>query len=48
MLIFENLSRHYGAKRAVDGVTLDIPRGAFVGVIRVVAGASSGRSLSSS
>jgi len=33
MLIFENLSRHYGAKRAVDGVTLDIPRGAFVGVI---------------
>ncbi|MGV2981271.1 phosphonate ABC transporter ATP-binding protein [Camelimonas sp. ID_303_24] len=33
MLTFENLSRHYGAKRAVDGVTLDIPRGAFVGVI---------------
>lgn len=33
MLTFENLSRHYGAKRAVDGVSLDIPRGAFVGVI---------------
>lgn len=33
MLAFDNLSRQFGLKRAVDGVSLAVPRGAFVGVI---------------
>jgi phosphonate transport system ATP-binding protein len=42
MLILEGLARHYGDRRAVDGVSLAIPRGQFVGVIgRSGAGKSS-------
>ncbi len=33
MLVVENLTRQYGARRAVDGVSLSIERGSFVGVI---------------
>ncbi|WP_407519883.1 phosphonate ABC transporter ATP-binding protein [Methylobacterium oryzisoli] len=33
MLVVENLTRQYGARRAVDGVTLRIEPGSFVGVI---------------
>jgi len=33
MLILEDLTRRYGERRAVDGVSLAIPRGRFVGVI---------------
>jgi phosphonate transport system ATP-binding protein len=33
MLVIEGLSRHYGAKAAVDDVSLDIGTGGFVGVI---------------
>ena len=33
MLVVEGVSRTYGAVRAVDGVSLQIPRGQFVGVI---------------
>jgi phosphonate transport system ATP-binding protein len=33
MLILEDLSRRYGDRRAVDGISLAIPRGRFVGVI---------------
>jgi len=33
MLVIDTLSRCYGNRRAVDGVSLEIPRGAFVGVI---------------
>ncbi|MFE1599995.1 phosphonate ABC transporter ATP-binding protein [Methylobacterium sp. ID0610] len=33
MLVVENLTRQYGARRAVDGVSLRIERGSFVGVI---------------
>jgi phosphonate transport system ATP-binding protein len=33
MLVIENLTRQYGARRAVDGVSLRIEPGSFVGVI---------------
>jgi phosphonate transport system ATP-binding protein len=33
MLVIEDLSRRFGQKSAVDGVTLEIARGSFVGVI---------------
>ncbi len=33
MLVIEDLTRQYGARRAVDGVSLRIERGSFVGVI---------------
>jgi phosphonate transport system ATP-binding protein len=33
MLVLDNLTRSFGAKRAVDGVSLQIPRGQFVGII---------------
>ncbi len=33
MLVVENLSRHYGARRALDGVSLRVEPGSFVGVI---------------
>ncbi|GJD98849.1 MULTISPECIES: phosphonate ABC transporter ATP-binding protein [Methylobacterium] len=33
MLVVENLTRQYGARRAVDGVSLRIEPGSFVGVI---------------
>ena len=33
MLQLENVTKRYGAKCAVDGVTIDIERGAFVGII---------------
>jgi len=33
MLVIEDLTRHYGARRALDGVSLQIEPGSFVGVI---------------
>ncbi|MBE7248009.1 MAG: ATP-binding cassette domain-containing protein, partial [Actinomycetospora chiangmaiensis] len=33
MLVIEDLSRQYGDRRAVDGVSLEIEPGSFVGVI---------------
>ncbi|MCJ2123819.1 phosphonate ABC transporter ATP-binding protein [Methylobacterium sp. J-077] len=33
MLVVEDLTRQYGGRRAVDGVSLEIERGSFVGVI---------------
>jgi phosphonate transport system ATP-binding protein len=33
MLVLEGLTREFGTKRAVDGVSLQIPKGQFVGVI---------------
>lgn len=33
MLVIDNLSRRYGNRQAVDSVSLEIPRGTFVGVI---------------
>jgi phosphonate transport system ATP-binding protein len=33
MLVVEGVSRAFGAVRAVDGVSLEIPRGQFVGII---------------
>ena len=33
MLVVEDLTRQYGGRRAVDGVSLQIERGSFVGVI---------------
>jgi phosphonate transport system ATP-binding protein len=33
MLILEHLRKHFGATRAVDGVSLEVPRGQLVGVI---------------
>jgi phosphonate transport system ATP-binding protein len=33
MLVVEGLSRRFGAKTAVDQVSLSVPRGAFVGII---------------
>lgn len=33
MLVIENLTRRFGAKTAVDGVSLSIDRGRFIGVI---------------
>jgi phosphonate transport system ATP-binding protein len=33
MLVFEGVSRRFGAKAAVDDVTISIPTGAFIGVI---------------
>ena len=33
MLVIDNLSRSFGATRAVDRVSVSIPRGQFVGVI---------------
>src|SRR5271156_2169674 len=33
MLVFEGVSRRFGAKAAVSDVTISIPTGAFVGII---------------
>ena len=33
MLRLEGIGKNFGRNRAVDGVTLDIPNGQFVGVI---------------
>src|SRR5215472_16243067 len=33
MLVLENLSRRFGTKAAVDGVSLEIRRGGFVGIV---------------
>ena len=33
MLVLDGVTKRFGAVRAVDGVSLEIPRGQFVGVI---------------
>ena len=33
LLRFDEVAKHYGAVRAVDGVSLDVPRGQFVALV---------------